>query len=58
MHSGQNSITNHELVSHIDKLQKMVQLVVPAQLLQDAEHQLIYENIVKVCNVTCISLHN
>ena len=57
MHSGQNSVTNDELVSHIDKLQKMVHLVVPAPLLQDAEHQLIYDNIVKVCNATCITIY-
>ena len=50
MHSGQNSVTNDDLVSHIHKLQKMVHLVVPAPLLQVAEHQLIYDNIVKVCN--------
>ena len=49
MHSGENSVTDDELISHIDKIQNMVQHTVPTQLLQNAEHQLIYDKIVKVC---------
>ena len=58
MHSGENSVTDDELISHIDKIQNMVQLTVPTQLLQNAEHQLIYDRIVKVCMIlkVCITL--
>ena len=54
MHSGENSVTDDELVAHIAELQKMVHIVVPVSLLQDSEHQLIYDNIVKVYN--CVTL--
>ena len=49
MHSGQNSVTDNELISHIDNIQQMVQLTVPTPLLLDEEHKLIFEKIVKVC---------
>ena len=53
MHSGENSVTDDELISHVDKIQNMVQLTVPINILQNAEHKLIYDKIVKVCTHEC-----
>ena len=57
MHSGESSVTDDELISHIDKIQNMVQLTVPANILRNLEHQLIYDRIVKVCTHECQGLY-
>ena len=47
MHSGQNSVTNDELQSYIDKIDNMAQTVETFPL-HSNEKQQIYDKIVKV----------